>query len=289
MTEKRMVPTAAEAVRPRVSVVVPCHNEADNGPRLERELLPIVAALAGTGSIEVVFVDDGSRDGTAAVLESIAQRWTGGQVKVHLVRHDRNRGLGAALRTGFATARGDIVVTTDADATYRFEEIPRLIAALTDDVDLVTASPYHPKGSVVDVPKHRLVLSRGSSWIYRCLVTRRLHTYTCLFRAYRRHVIESVPFTSNGFLAGTELLVNAVLAGYRVVEYPAVLHSRMFGVSKARLARTVLAHLGYQARVLTGRLWLARAPWAEARARRHAAMVSARSEEHAASCIAQRR
>jgi dolichol-phosphate mannosyltransferase len=265
-----MSSTVAGAARPRLSIVVPCYDESDNGPRLERELFPVVSALARRWPVEVVFVDDGSRDGTPAVLESLARRWTSDGVAVHLTRHDRNRGLGAALRTGFAAARGDIVVTTDADATYRFEEIPALIDALTPDVDLVTASPYHPQGAVVGVPAHRLVLSRGSSWIYRILVSRRLHTYTCLFRAYRREVIETVPFGSDGFLAGTELLVNAVLAGYRAAEYPAVLHSRMFGVSKARLTRTVFAHLGYQARVLCGRLRLAREPWAGARLRRRA-------------------
>lgn len=266
---------AQDGSRPLVSLVVPCYDEADNGPRLERDLFPVVARLAERGAVEVVFVDDGSRDGTPAVLESLAQRCTSSRIAVHVVRHQHNRGLGAALRTGFAAARGDIVVTTDADATYRFEGIPALIDALTEDVDLVTASPYHPEGTVVGVQWHRLVLSRGSSWIYRCLVTRRLHTYTCLFRAYRRHVIETVPFQSDGFLAGTELLVNAVLAGYRAAEYPAALHSRVAGVSKAKLARTVLAHLGYQARVLCGRLRLAREPWAEARERRHALAASA--------------
>ncbi len=265
-----MSSTAVHAAPPALSVVVPCCDEADNGPRLEGELLPVVEALATEGPVEVVFVDDGSRDATATVLGSLARRRSTDRVTLRLMRHDRNRGLGAALRTGFAAARGAVIVTTDADATYRFENIPRLVAALREDVDVVTASPYHPEGSVVGVPRHRLVLSRGSSWIYRCLVTRRLHTYTCLFRAYRRHVVESVPFTSDGFLAGTELLVNAVLAGYRAAEVPAVLHSRLFGVSKAKLARTVLAHLGYQARVLAGRLCPPCAPWAEARVRRNA-------------------
>lgn len=265
----------ADGSKPCVSVVVPCYDEADNGPRLERELFPVVAALARQGAVEVVFVDDGSRDSTAAILESLAQRYQSASVAVRVVRHDRNRGLGAALKTGFAAARGDIVVTTDADATYRFEEIPALIAALAPDVDLVTASPYHPVGAVVGVQTYRLVLSRGSSWIYRILVTRRLHTYTCLFRAYRREVIETVPFRSDGFLAGTELLVNAVLAGYRAAEYPAVLYSRVFGASKARLTRTVLAHLGYQARVLGGHLRLSPRPWADVRVRRRALAHSA--------------
>ena len=81
---------------------------------------------------------------------------------------------------------------------------------------------------------YRLILSQGSSIIYRVLVSWKVHTYTSLFRAYRRKVIERVPFESNGFLAGTELLVNGMLMGYRVAEYPAVLYSRVHGTSKAK-------------------------------------------------------
>jgi len=65
-----------------------------------------------------------------------------------------------------------------------------------------------------------------------------------------------VPFEADGFLAGTELMVNAMMLGYRVAEYPAVLHSRMHGASKAKIARTILAHLGYQLDVLLRRLHL---------------------------------
>jgi dolichol-phosphate mannosyltransferase len=66
-------------------------------------------------------------------------------------------------------------------------------------VDIVTASPYHPHGGVVGVPLFRLVLSQGSSLIYRLLVDRNIHTYTCLYRAYRREVIDSIQFVSDGF------------------------------------------------------------------------------------------
>ena len=111
---------------------------------------------------------------------------------------------------------------------------------------------------MVGVPEYRIILSRGSSLIYRTLVDRRLHTYTALFRAYRRHVVKNITFESDGYLAGTELMVKAMLMGYRVTEYPAVLHSRVFGASKAKLARTVLAHLRFQSAVLLHRLHLVR-------------------------------
>jgi len=237
-----------------LSIIVPCYNEVENIVKIKSELWPVVAELASASSVEVVFVDDGSRDGTWQALIDTFANGDAPQVAVQFERHDVNRGLGAALRTGFTAARGQIVVTTDSDGTYKFSEIPALLSYLTPNIDIVTASPYHPKGGVAGVPPYRLILSRGSSTIYRFLVNWHVYTYTSLFRAYRRTVIEQVPFESNGYLAGTELLVNGMLMGFRAVEYPAVLHSRVLGTSKAKLARTILAHLKFQARVLLRRL-----------------------------------
>lgn len=240
-----------------LSIVVPCYNEAENIPKIQAEFFPVVAELAKTYSLEVIFVDDGSTDETWQALTDTFGGYSNElQLSVRFERHEVNRGLGAALRTGLAAARGEVVVTTDSDGTYKFSEIPALLSYLTPDVDIVTASPYHPAGSVAGVPAYRLVLSRGSSTIYRLLIDWRVHTYTCLFRAYRRKVIERVSFESDGFLAGTELLVKGMLMGYRVAEYPTVLHSRVFGASKAKLVRTILAHLSFQARVLLYRLRL---------------------------------
>ena len=240
-----------------LSIVVPCYNEVENIPKMQRELLPVIAELGHTRSVELVFVDDGSQDETWPALN---HAFGGGRVPgvaICFERHAVNRGLGAAIRTGLTAARGEVIVTTDSDGTYKFSTIPAMLSYLKPDVDIVTASPYHPEGDVAGVPAYRIILSRGSSAIYRVLVNWRVHTYTCLFRAYRRAVVQSVSFESDGYLAGTELLVKAMLLGYQVAEYPAVLHSRVFGASKAKLARTILAHLRFQGRVLLHRLhWL---------------------------------
>jgi dolichol-phosphate mannosyltransferase len=240
-----------------ISIVVPCYNEVGNIVRIRQDLFPVAAKLAENYSVELVFVDDGSTDGTRQALKDVFGDVHRPQLSVRSERHSVNQGLGAALRTGFAAASGNVIVTVDCDGTYRFSEIPVLLSCLTPHVDIVTASPYHPAGGVDGVAAHRLMLSRGSSGIYRVLVDPRLHTYTSLFRAYRRDVIERVSFESNGFLAGTELLVKAILMGYQVAEHPTVLHARGSGVSKAKLARIIFAHLGLQMRVLLHRLGLA--------------------------------
>ena len=242
-----------------LSIVIPCYNEAENVGKIANELLPVVRELAATQSVEVIFVDDGSTDNTWQMLHNLVGNTAEPKKDpvVRFERHAANRGLGAALRTGFEAVNGQVVVTTDSDGTYRFSEIPALLSCLKPDVDIVTASPYHPKGGVIGVPRYRLALSQGASAIYRLLVDRRVHTYTSLFRAYRRIVIERVPFESNGFLAVTELMVKAMMSGFKVVEYPSVLHRRAFGASKAKIARTIRAHLRFQGSVLLRRSHLA--------------------------------
>jgi dolichol-phosphate mannosyltransferase len=253
----------------KLSVIIPCYNEIDNVLKLRDELLPVIRALLVSGwanasetleSAEMLFVDDGSRDGTFDRLKECFHGKTSQGLGFQFLKHEVNAGLGAAIRTGFAHASGDILLTLDSDGTYNFSSIPDLLNCLVPGVDIVTASPYHPQGGVVGVPGYRLFFSKGSSLLYRMLVDRNVHTYTALFRAYRSGVVRQVSFASNDFLGGTELLVKALLDGFRAAEFPAVLHKRMYGVSKARIASTVRSHLKFMGWVLLQRLRLTFGP-----------------------------
>ena len=246
----------------KLSIIVPCYNEEDNIQKLQAEFFPVLEKMVGSAvadgqqitNIEVVFVDDGSKDNTLEALKTAFNSLANKQISVLFEKHGVNRGLGAALRTGFGVATGDIILTTDSDGTYKFSTIPAMLGYLKKDVDIVTASPYHPEGEVVGVPAYRIFLSRGSSLLYRILLSWRVHTYTALFRAYRREVVQNITFKADDYLGATELMVKAMLKGYRVDEYPAALHRRVFGVSKAKLLRTIISHLNFQFRLLLHRL-----------------------------------
>jgi dolichol-phosphate mannosyltransferase len=249
----------------KFSIIVPCYNEVENVTKLHDELLPIVEEMVLLGwknateevrSAEIIFIDDGSRDGTFAKLQDVFSNANSSGIFFKFLKHETNLGLGAAIRTGFNQADGNIVITVDSDGTYKFSEIPALLACLTPGIDIVSASPYHPQGSVIGVPADRLILSRGSSLIYRLLVDWNLYTYTSLFRAYRSEVIKNIRFDANDFLAGTEILVKALLKGYKATEFPAVLSKRMYGVSKARIAQTISSHIKFQGWILLQRLQL---------------------------------
>jgi dolichol-phosphate mannosyltransferase len=233
-----------------LSIIIPCYNEQDNVELLATGLRPVLADLRRNRSVELVFVDDGSTDATGDLL---ANRF-GSDADARVIRHGRNRGLGAALRTGFAHARGEVIVCSDSDSTYSYTLIPRLLDLLTPGVDIVTGSCYHPQGAIENVPAYRVFLSKGASFMYRVILRWDIHTYTCMFRAYRRRVIETVSFDSNDFLGVTQVLANAIDQGYIVAELPCTLRVRRFGQSKAKVARIIRSHLRFQGELLRRRL-----------------------------------
>jgi dolichol-phosphate mannosyltransferase len=245
----------------KLSIVVPMFNEVENIPKLRKELLPVLRQLAKQQSVEVIFVDDGSRDGTDRALRRAFSRRGSDRLQFTTIHHVRNRGLGSALRTGFVAAGGDIVVTIDSDGSYAYGEIPSLLARMKSGVDIVIASPYHPDGKVAGVPAARLILSRGCSLIYRLLVDRDVWTYTSMFRAYRRAVVKNVLFRGDGHHAVAEMLVRGILLGCRVAEHPTVLNRRTFGISKARIVETMKSHLRFQLQILSHRVSLKDPVW----------------------------
>jgi dolichol-phosphate mannosyltransferase len=227
----------------KLSMVIPCYNEAQGAAALVTRLEETREALGAAWDWETICVDDGSADGTAARLEGLAA----GRLPMRIVRHERNQGLGAALRTGYAHATGDVIATADSDCTYDPIELPAMLKALESGFDVVVASAHHPDGRVENVPEYRLVLSRGASRLYRLLLGCDIYTYTGLLRVYRAEVIRAVAggVRSDDFLAVTEILVAAILRGYRVAEHPTVLRARTFGRSKAVIPRVIRDHLRF--------------------------------------------
>lgn len=222
-----------------VSIIIPCFNESEGTKALSKRLLPVLARLSLTRSVELILVDDGSTDDTFLKLQQHFHQ------HARIIRHAQNRGLSAAIQTGVEHSTGAIVCTTDSDCTYAPEQLIPLLELMQEDVDIVTASPYHPKGRVRNVPGWRLFLSKGLSFIYSVVLPQKLYTYTSMFRAYRREVIETIPVTYPGFLGLVEILAEAILRDYHVVEYPAELQRRVFGQSKLRVARVIWSHLKY--------------------------------------------
>jgi len=223
---------------PRLAVVVPLKDEADGVNSLFRELAAVLTAMSDIAECEFVIVDDGSTDQTWTLLEQGARHYP----RVRLVRHERNRGVAAAIQTGMLATTADWVASIDGDLSYDPMEL-RAMVPLLKDADIVTASPYHADGGVRNVPDWRLFLSRTLSRAYRVLLRSDIATWTSCFRVYRRQSIVHIPIKNGGFLGTAELLVRVLRRGGRVVEHPCVLEARLLGFSKMRVFQVVLDHM----------------------------------------------
>jgi polysaccharide deacetylase family protein (PEP-CTERM system associated) len=244
-----------ERTRTPVAVVVPCYNEQESLPYLANTLRSVVTELEDRYRFSFIFVDDCSADRTWQTLETVF----GAEPGCTLIRHDRNCGVAAAIQTGLGAATADIVCSMDCDCTYDPHELGRMIPLLTDDVDVVTASPYHPEGKVRNVPSWRLFLSKGLSRMYRVVLRQKLHTYTSCFRVYRRQAVVGITVQRGGFFGVAEMLGRLDLAGRRIVEFPTTLEARMLGRSKMKVLRTIAGHLSLLTQLVRLRLIRARA------------------------------
>jgi len=202
---------------PQLSAVVPAYNEVESLPQLLTELR---AALDGAGQPwELVHVDDGSTDGTGELLRAEAAR----DPRLAVVRFEKNAGQSAALAAGLQRARGDVVVTLDADLQNDPADIPDLLAALAG-ADVVSGVRARRHDSWI-----RLVSSRIANATRRAVLGDKVTDIGCSLKAYRRDVLVGLPM-----FVGVHRFLPALcqFRGARVVEVPVHHRPRTRGVSK---------------------------------------------------------
>ncbi len=195
----------------KISVIVPLYNEKDSLPFLYEEL---VSAVTGySRDYELIFVDDGSTDGSFQLLRELQDR----DSRIRLVRLRRNFGKSAALSAGFRLAEGAIIVTIDADLQDRPSELPKLLGKLEDGLDLVSGWKQPRRD-----PLRKRIPSRIFNFFTSILTGVPLHDINCGFKVYRREVIEEIK------VYGEMYRYIPVLASYRgfVVGEVAVEHIR---------------------------------------------------------------
>ncbi len=212
-------PFARGSEAPQLSLVFPAFNEAENLPTLLESATKIGDQLGVT--FEIVVVDDGSRDASAAVLD----RWMARDPRIRSVHHATNRGYGAALRAGLREARGELVFFSDADLQFDLREIALLLAhAHEHDVEIV-AGYRAPRRD----PWLRRIIARAWGDLVRALFSIPVRDIDCAFKIFRREVLDAIPIESVGAFVNTEILVRARAAGFRIRQIPVTHRPRKSG------------------------------------------------------------
>jgi len=214
-----------------LSIFFPAYN--DSGTIASLVITALRTARTLTPDHEVIVVNDGSKDGTADILDELALLYP----QVRVVHHESNRGYGGALRTGFATATRDLVFYTDGDAQYDPAEMAALWRRFDDTVDLVNGY----KISRSD-PLHRVVIGRVYHHTVKLLFGLTVRDVDCDFRMMRRSIFEKVRLEKNSGVICLEMMKKITDAGFRIAEVPVHHYHRAYGKSQffnfGRLYRT---------------------------------------------------
>ncbi len=214
-----------------LSFVLPAFDEAENVAEAVARCVLVGERLGLT--FEIIVVDDGSRDATLRIVDALAAR----DPRVRAVHHPRNRGYGAALRSGLAASRMERVFFTDADLQFDVGEVAGLLslAARFDVVAGYRAPRRDPIG--------RRLLGWGWSRLVGLLFTLDVRDVDCAFKVMNRRVIEQVALRSRGALVNTELLVRARAEGFSLTQVPVTHYPRTAGKQGGASPRVVLRAL----------------------------------------------
>ena len=216
-----------------LSIFFPAYN--DSGTIASLVITALRTARTLTSDHEIIVVNDGSKDNTADILDELARTYP----EVRVVHHEKNRGYGGALRTGFASATRDLIFYTDGDAQYDPAEMEVLWRRFGDDVDLVNGY----KISRSD-PIHRIVIGRVYHHTVKLLFGLTVRDVDCDFRMMRRSIFDKVTLEKNSGVICLEMMKKITDAGFRIAEVPVHHYHRAYGKSQffnfRRLARTGL-------------------------------------------------
>lgn len=216
----------AQAAGPYLSVVIPVYNEEDNLPELQRRLLAVLSRLPYEA--EIIYVDDGSTDRSWLLIQKFHEEHP---ELVRGLQFTRNFGQHPAIFAGFQAARGQVVVTLDADLQNPPEEIPRLLAKLDEGYDIVGGWREQRRDSLF-----RRLPSAIINWLMSRVTGVHLRDYGCMLRAYRREVVDSINQCqeSTSFIPA---LANSFAR--RIAEIPVGHAERTRGKSKYSLVKLI--------------------------------------------------
>jgi glycosyltransferase involved in cell wall biosynthesis len=207
-----------------ISVVIPVYNEVDALPGLYRALADTLDRLPQ--STEIIFADDGSKDGSAAVLDGLAE----GDPRVRVLHLSRNYGQTAALMAAIQNSTGDIVIPMDGDGQNDPADIPRLLAKLAEGFDVVSGWRTIRQDDALTRRLPSVIANR----LISALLHVPLHDYGCTLKAYRREVVEDVRLYGE---MHRFIPIYAAWEGARVTELAVAHHPRRFGRSKYGIGR----------------------------------------------------
>lgn len=207
----------------KLSVVLPAYNEEEN---IEEAIIQAISAAEDLpfNDYEVIVVDDGSIDGTGIILDRLKDS----HEKLRVIHQATNKGYGAALRSGFTSAKGDLIFYTDSDLQFDVKELKNALPII-ENHDIVVGFRIHRYD-----PSNRLMLSRGYNQLMRLLFGIRVRDVNCAFKLFRREVFDKINIKAEDFFVDAEIMLKAKHYGFSVAEIGVRHYPRKAGTSTVK-------------------------------------------------------
>ena len=210
-----------------ISVFLPCYNEQANITRVVEQAAMVLERLRA--DFEIIIVDDGSRDETGQIADSLVSK--DGRIKV--IHHPRNLGYGAALQTGFKAATKDLVFYTDGDGQFELNDLPALLL-LIRQYDIVSCYRLNRQDNLI---------RKINGWCWTRLVCvvfgMKIRDIDCAFKLYKRKIFDDIKLVSTGALINAEILARAIHKGYSVTQIGVKHYPRAAGIQTGAKMRVI--------------------------------------------------
>ena len=219
----------------KISIVIPAHNEEGNLYSLLDKLIQVLENHAETEDFEIILVDDNSTDSTPAIIDDLAANDT----RIRAVHRTDTPGFGNAIKTGFKSVSGDIIIPVMADLSDDSEDIPGLVRKIDEGYDIAYGSRFCKGGETVGYPKPKMLANRAFNNTVRLMFGIRHRDVTNAFKAYRREVLDTIGIDNleaDGFDLTVEIPLKAHILGFKSAEVPVTWHGREHGEAKLKLS-----------------------------------------------------
>jgi len=212
-----------------ISIIIPMYNE-------ENSIKNVLKRLPNHQYYEILIIDDGSTDDSLRKVMTISNR------EIKIIKHEKNRGYGAAILTGFKEAKGNIIITMDSDGQHNPEEIPKLILPIINkQADIVVGSRYLGNCDY-RIPSYTRVGEFFINLILRLFYNQNVGNNQSGFRAFKKEtlrIFDNLIF--NNFGLCTEILFKAAYHGYKIIEVPVIINQREYGSSYVNLIKLAIS------------------------------------------------
>ena len=211
-----------------ISVFFPCYNESANVERVTRRAVEVLEKLGI--EYEIIIVDDGSSDETGRLAKQIAAE----NKNVKVVCHEKNRGYGAALQSGFKAATKEFVFYTDGDGQFNIKELPGILP-LIEQCDIVSCFRINRQDNII-----RKINAKCWTTLVCFLFKMKIRDIDCAFKLYKRKIFDNITLTSTGALIDTEVLARATKKGYKITQKGVHHYPRLAGAQTGANIKVIL-------------------------------------------------